>query len=331
MALISVVTPCYNEEGNVAELAERLAREFDKHPQHEFEHLFIDNASKDGTVRAIKALIAADPRVRLIVNARNFGHIRSPYHGVLQASGDAIIGMASDLQDPPEMLSDLIAAWERGYMIVKAVRSGTEETLAMRMVRGTFYWLIARISDLELTKNYTGTGLYDRRVIDVMREIRDPYPYFRGLVSEIGFEHTEVVFHQARRKRGISANNFYTLYDMAMLGITKHSRVPLRLMTFAGFTSATLSFLVGVGFLLYKLTHWYEFQVGQAPLLLGVFFSFSMQMMFMGILGEYVGNIFTHVQGLPHVVEKERVNMPPQARPREATPASRAPDTARGS
>ncbi len=329
MALISVVTPCYNEEGNVAELAERLAREFDKHPQHEFEHLFIDNASKDGTVRVIKTLIAADPRVRLIVNARNFGHIRSPYHGVLQASGDAIVGMASDLQDPPEILSDLIAAWERGYMVVKAVRSGTEETLTMRMVRGTFYWLIGRISDLELTKNYTGTGLYDRRVIDVMRELRDPYPYFRGLVSEVGFEHTEVVFHQAQRKRGISANNFYTLYDMAMLGITKHSRVPLRLMTFAGFASAMLSFLVGVGFLLYKLTHWYEFQVGQAPLLLGVFFSFSMQMMFMGILGEYVGNIFTHVQGLPHVVEKERVNMP-QARPGEAAPATRAPDTARG-
>jgi len=328
MALISVVTPCYNEEGNVAELAERLRREFDKHPQHEFEHLFIDNASKDGTVLAVKAQIAKDPRVRLIVNARNFGHIRSPYHGVLQASGDAIIVIASDLQDPPEMLSELVSAWEKGFFVVKAVRSSTDETFAMAVVRSAFYWFINRISDLELTKNYTGAGLYDRRVIDVMREIGDPYPYFRGLVSEVGFEHTEVIFHQARRKRGISANNFYTLYDMAMLGITKHSRVPLRLMTLAGFTAAVLSFLVGVGFLLYKLTHWYEFQVGQAPLLLGVFLSFSMQMVFMGILGEYVGNIFTHVQKLPLVVEKERVNMPkPPAG--QALPATLAANTAR--
>lgn len=326
MALISVVTPCYNEAGNVVELAERLAREFDKHPQHEFEHLFIDNASKDGTVPAIKALIAKDPRVRLIVNARNFGHIRSPYHGVLEASGDAIIVIASDLQDPPEMLSELIAAWEKGYYVVKAVRSSTDETMAMALVRSAFYWFINRISDLELTKNYTGAGLYDRRVIDVMREIQDPYPYFRGLVSEIGFEHTEVVFHQARRKRGISANNFYTLYDMAMLGITKHSRVPLRLMTFAGFSAALLSLGIGGGFFVYKLTHWYEFQVGQAPLLLGVFLSFSMQMMFMGILGEYIGNIFTHVQRLPHVVEKERVNMPATPRSRRVS-AALAPST----
>lgn len=313
MARISIVTPCFNEEGNLGELHERLSAVFARHPEHEFEHLIIDNASTDATVVHAKALIARDPRVRLIVNARNFGHIRSPFHGVLEASGDAVIVIASDLQDPPEMVTELVREWEKGFLVVKAVRASTDETFAMAFVRSAFYWFIGKISDLKLTKNYTGSGLYDRRVVDILREIHDPYPYFRGLISEIGFENSTIVFHQARRKRGISANNFYTLYDMAMLGITKHSRVPLRIMTFLGFVSAGLSFLIGLGFFVAKLVLWDAFQMGQAPLLLGLFFSFSLQMFFMGILGEYVGNIFTQVQKLPLVVEKERVNFPADA------------------
>jgi polyisoprenyl-phosphate glycosyltransferase len=315
---VSVVTPCYNEEDNVRELVSRIRAEFEKLPEYSYEHIFIDNASKDSTVETIKGVIREDSRVRLIVNSRNFGHIRSPHHAILQASGDAVIVMASDLQDPPDMIPRLLAAWRKGFLVVKAVRATTDETPLMAFVRSLFYWVIAKISDLELTKNYTGAGLYDRRVIEILREIDDPYPYFRGLISEIGFDYASVVFHQAARKRGISANNFYTLYDLAMLGITKHSRVPLRLMTIVGFASAAIGFLVGFGFLVMKLLYWYEFDMGQAPLLLGVFFSFSLQMFFMGILGEYVGNIFTQIQKTPLVVEKERFNM-------SEAPSSRVP------
>jgi len=310
MAHVCVVTPCYNEQDNVRELYQRIRAQFAGSP-HTYSHLFVDNASVDGTVERVKAIIAEDDNVQLIVNSRNFGHIRSPFHGILQASGDAIIVMASDLQDPPEMIPRLIDAWEKGFRVVKAVRSSTEETLAMATVRSLFYWTIRRISDLELTKNYTGTGLYDRRVIEVLRSIGDPYPYFRGLISEIGFDSATVVFHQAKRTRGLTSNNFMTLYDIAMLGITKHSMMPLRFMTLLGFSAAGLAFLIGLGFLVMKLVFWYQFQMGQAPMLIGLFFSLSLQMFFMGIMGEYIGTILIQVRQLPHVIEKERVNLPP--------------------
>jgi len=309
MAHVCVVTPCYNEQDNVRELHRRIRVQFETLP-HTYNHLFIDNASSDGTVERIKAIIAEDDRVQLIVNSRNFGHIRSPYHGMLQAEGDAIIAMASDLQDPPEMIPRLLEAWQKGFSVVKAVRSSTDETFALATVRGLFYWLIRRISDLELTKNYTGTGLYDRRVIEILRQIGDPYPYFRGLISEIGFDSATVVFHQAKRTRGLSSNSFMTLYDIAMLGITKHSMMPLRFMTLFGFVTAGLAFLIGLGFLVMKLVFWYQFQMGQAPMLIGLFFSLSLQLFFMGIIGEYVGTILVQVRQLPHAIEKERVNLP---------------------
>lgn len=324
MAHISVVTPCYNEQDNVRELHRRIRAQFEGSP-HTYSHLFIDNASTDATVAYIKALIVEDPNVQLIVNSRNFGHIRSPYHGVLQATGDAVIVMASDLQDPPEMIQQLIEAWQKGFPVVKAVRSSTDETFALAAVRTLFYWVIRRMSDLELTKNYTGTGLYDRRVIEILRSMGDPYPYFRGLISEIGFDSATVVFHQAKRIRGLSSNNFMTLYDIAMLGITKHSMMPLRFMTLLGFSTAGIAFLIGLGFLVMKLVFWYQFQMGQAPMLIGLFFSLSLQMFFMGIIGEYVGTILTQVRQLPHAVEKERVNLPPLAASPYLAPAQSAP------
>lgn len=321
MAHVCVVTPCYNEQDNVRELHRRIRAQFDALP-HTYSHLFIDNASTDATALYVKAIIAEDPNVQLIVNSRNFGHIRSPFHGVLQAGGDAVIVMASDLQDPPEMIPDLIAAWEKGSSVVKAVRSSTDETFALAVVRTLFYWMIRRISDLELTKNYTGSGLYDRRVIEILRSIGDPYPYFRGLISEIGFDSTTVVFHQAKRTRGLSSNNFMTLYDIAMLGITKHSMMPLRFMTLLGFSAAGVAFLIGLGFLVMKLVFWYQFQMGQAPLLIGLFFSLSLQMFFMGIMGEYIGTILTQVRNLPHAIEKERVNLPANSDSPNLAPAS---------
>ena len=308
MPLISVVAPCYQEVENVDELYRRVAAVFATRPQHELELLFIDNASSDGTGDRLRAIAASDPRVKVIVNARNFGHVRSPMHGVLQASGDAVIPMASDLQDPPEMLARFIDGWERGYRKVVAVKPVSRENPLMFKLRRAYYGTLNRISEIPLIENFTGFGLYDRSVIDYIRALDDPYPYFRGLVSEVGYDTLIVEFDQPRRLRGVTKNNFYTLYDIAMLGITNHSKLPLRIATIGGFAMSALSFVIAFAYLLYKLFNWYAFEVGQAPLVIGLFFLFSVQLFFIGLLGEYVLAIHRHVLHRPLVVEKERIN-----------------------
>jgi len=306
--LISVVTPCYNEEANVDELHARIKAVFDRFPQYRYEHIFIDNASKDGTHSKLRELASRDPNVKVILNVRNFGHIRSPMHGLMQAHGDAVILMVSDLQDPPEMIADFLEKWEAGYKVVLGVKIESEETPLMFAIRSAYYNLIARVSEIELTKNNTGFGLYDQRLIQIIRELDDPYPYFRGLISEIGFESAKIPYKQPARKRGITKNNFYTLYDMGMLGITNHSKVPLRLATMAGFMLATLSLIVAFGYFVAKLLFWSSFSLGQAPILIGIFFFASVQLFFTGILGEYIGAIYTQVLKRPMVVERERIN-----------------------
>lgn len=308
MKLISIVTPCYNEEENVAELYRQVREVFASLPDYRYEHIFIDNASRDRTVAILKEIAGRDGNVRIIVNSRNFGHIRSPYHALLQAKGDAVILLVADLQDPPAMIRDFIARWEEGYKVVLGVKSNSEETPAMFLIRRMYYNLIGRLSEIELTKNNTGFGLYDRQVMEALRQINDPYPYFRGLVSEIGFDKALIEYVQPRRKRGITKNNFYTLYDMAMLGITNHSRVPLRIATMLGFAMAALSLLVSLGYLIAKLIFWNTFTAGMAPVVIGLFFFGSVQLFFIGILGEYIGLIYTQVQKRPLVIEKERVN-----------------------
>ncbi|WP_374692308.1 glycosyltransferase family 2 protein [Accumulibacter sp.] len=308
MKLISVVTGCFNEEDNVEELHSRIRTQFERLPAYDYEHIFIDNASTDATVARIKALAANDRRVKLIVNSRNFGHIRSPMHALLQARGDAVIAMASDLQEPPELIPEFVRRWELGYRVVAGVRSGVQRTAAMSLVRRAFYTTIGRISETRLIPNFTGFGLYDRSVIEVVRQVDDPYPYFRGLIADIGFEHAEVPFVQPQRTRGISKNNFYTLYDLAILGITSHSKLPIRLATMAGFALSGLSLLVAIGYLVYKLLRWDQFSVGMAPVVIGFFFFASVQLFFIGILGEYIAAIHTQVLRRPLVVEKERVN-----------------------
>ena len=308
MPLISVVTGCYNEEGNIDELVERIRAQFAQLPSYTYEHILIDNASTDGTVERIKTLALEDKRIRLIVNARNFGHVRSPTHAILQARGDAVIGMASDLQEPPELISQFIRHWESGYKIVAGVKPRSEETWPMKCMRGLYYRTIGRISETRLIPNFTGFGLYDRSVIEIIRKIDDPYPYFRGLIAYIGLPHAEVPFTQVRRKRGISKNNFYALYDMAMLGITSHSKVPLRLATMAGFTLSAMSLFVSIGYLLFKLLFWDEVGFGLAPILIGGFFFASVQLFFIGLLGEYIAAIHTQVLKRPLVIERERVN-----------------------
>lgn len=320
MKLISVVTPCFNEEGNVRELHRRIRAVFAGLPGYDYEHLFIDNASRDGTVAAVKAIAAEDPRVKLIVNARNFGHVRSPAHGLLQASGDAVVLMASDLQDPPELIRDFVEKWAEGYRIVLGVKAQTEESAVMRFVRGRYYDLLGRLSEIELTRDCTGFGLYDREVVEQIRDIDDPYPYMRGLVSEIGFEPAKIPFTKPARRRGISTNNFYTLYDLAMLGITSHSKVPLRLAAMLGFAMSGVSLLVAVAYLIAKLLLWNQFSLGMAPVVIGVFLLSSVQLFFIGIIGEYIGAIHTQVLKRPLVVEKERVNF--DAAPRRPAPVN---------
>jgi len=308
MSRISVVAPCYNEEDNVDELHRRVAAVFAGFPEHELEMLFIDNASSDGTSERLRALAARDPRVKVILNARNFGHIRSPMHAILQAAGDAVIPMASDLQDPPEMLKAFIDGWERGYRKVVAVKPVSRDNVLAFALRKLFYSTLNRISEIPLIENFTGFGLYDRSVIDYIKGLDDPYPYFRGLVSEVGFDTLIVEFEQPRRLRGVTKNNFYTLYDIAMLGITNHSKLPLRIATIGGFAMSALSLFTAFVYFVYKLVRWDEFAVGQAPLVIGLFFLFGVQMFFIGLLGEYVLAIHRHVLHRPLVVEKERIN-----------------------
>jgi polyisoprenyl-phosphate glycosyltransferase len=310
MPLISIVTSCLNEEDNVEELHQRIRAQFEDRPGYDFEHLFVDNGSTDATVQRIKNLAAADSRVKLIVNARNFGHIRSPIHGMYEASGDAVVCMASDLQDPPELINDFLRHWEAGFLIAIGTKPTTKETRSMSILRRLYYQTLGRMADVRLIPDYTGFGLYDRSVIDIIRKIDDPYPYFRGLIAELGIAYATVEFEQPRRVRGITKNNFYTLYDLAMLGLTSYSKFPLRLATLSGFILGGLSLLISLVYLILKLTFWNQFAIGTAPVLIGVFFFAAVQLFFIGLVGEYVASIHTQVARRPLVIERERVNLP---------------------
>ena len=306
--LISVVTPCYNEEDNVEEVCHRVKAVFDTSTDYRYEHIFIDNASRDKTRVILKRLAETDKNVKVILNTRNFGHIRSPYYGMLQARGDAVISVVADLQDPPEMIPDFLRAWESGYKIVLAQKTKSEESRLFFFIRSTYYYIARKLADIDLLDNVTGFGLYDRAVVDVLRRIDDPYPYFRGLICDVGFPRYMIPFTQPTRKRGLTKNNLYTLYDLAMLGITNHSKIPLRLATFAGFCIGVLSLLTAVLYFAYKLVFWNNFQVGIAPLVIGIFFFGAVQLFFTGILGEYIGAIHTQVLKRPLVIESERIN-----------------------
>jgi polyisoprenyl-phosphate glycosyltransferase len=305
---ISVVTPCYNEESNVEELYNRVKAVLEPLPGYTYEHIFIDNSSSDSTVSVIRAIAAKDKRVKLIVNTRNFGPLRSGLHAFRQATGDAVICLVADLQDPPDLIPEFIRKWEEGYKIVIGVKSETEETFFLSAVRKFYYRMLARLSEVPLINDFTGFGLYDRRVCEIEREVNDPYPYFRGFICELGFERAVIKYRQAVRKRGFSSYNFYRLYDFAMLGLTSHSKVPLRLATFSGFVLSVISMLIAFGYLVYKLLFWSSFQVGTAPVAVGLFFFASVQLFFIGVLGEYIGAVHTQVHKRPLIVEKERVN-----------------------
>ncbi|MFA6032695.1 MAG: glycosyltransferase family 2 protein [Myxococcota bacterium] len=305
---ISVLTACYNESENVDDLSAQIKAVFEGLPEYDYEHVFIDNCSTDDTVAKIRALASKDSHIKAILNARNFGHIRSPFYGILQCDGDAVIMMASDLQDPPPLIRDFVKKWEEGFKIVVGVKHKSEENPVMFAVRKLYYNMIHWLSDVDQVKNFTGFGLYDKKFVDVLRGLDISYPYFRGLIAELGFERTEVEFVQPKRARGVTKNNFYTLYDMAMTGFVNHSKVPLRLASFVGFPLALLSLGVAVGYTIYKLLNWNDFVVGTAPMVIGLFFFASVQLFFIGVLGEYVGAVYTQVHKRPLVIEKERIN-----------------------
>ncbi len=308
---ISIISSAFNEEENVQVLYEKVKEQMSKlADKYDYEHIILDNASTDGTAKKLREIAAKDKNFKVILNARNFGHIRSPYYGMLQAKGDAVISMVSDLQDPPELIPDFIKKWEEGNKIVVGQKNQAEESSLFFMVRKFYYWLLNKANDTgaELISNFTGFGIYDKEVIEELRKINDPYPYLRGLVSELGYQRDIITYKQPLRKRGITKNNFYTLYDMAMIGFTNHSKVPLRLAAFCGFALSALSLLLAFIYLVLKLLYWERFPMGTAPILIAVFFFSSMQLFFIGVIGEYLGAVLTQVLHRPLVIEKERIN-----------------------
>lgn len=309
MKKISIMTPCFNEEGNVRELTLRIRKVMEEQfDYYQYEHIFIDNASTDSTVDILKALASEDKRIKIIVNSRNFGHIKSPAYGLFQATGDAVISMVSDLQDPPELISELIHKWELGADMVLAVRKSSQENKAMYKVRELYYALLQKLSEVKIYKNFTGFGLYDQKVIKALKSIDDPYPFLRGMISEVGYSVDTIKYDQPIRLHGVTKNNFYTLYDIGVLGILNYSKIPLRLAIFLGAIIAVLSTMTGFGYLITKLIYWDSMSLGIAPLLIGATFAFSILLFFIGILGEYIGMIYTQVLKRPLVFEKERIN-----------------------
>jgi len=256
----------------------------------------------------LREIVKDDKRVKVIVNTRNFGHIRSPYHAMLQTKGDAVTFIAADLQDLPCLIKGFIRKWEEGYKVVMGIKKQSEESRIIFGLRKLYYRVLRRLSDVELVEQYMGFGLYDRQVVEILRGLNDPYPYIRGLIADIGFESAKIEYVQPIRKRGITKNNFYTLFDMAMLGMTSYSKVPLRLATMLGFVLAVISLLAAIFYFVYKIIFWKSFSLGIAPLVVGLFFFASVQLFFIGIVGEYVGFIHTQVLKRPLVIERERIN-----------------------
>jgi polyisoprenyl-phosphate glycosyltransferase len=306
---ISIVSGCFNEEGNLQEFYDRITNLSADFPQYRFEIIMADNCSTDGSRTILRRLAATDKSFKVILNANNFGPIRSGYNAFLQASGDAVVLMSSDLQDPPELIAAMIQKWEGGDKVVVAVKKVMGEAGLMEWLRRSYYRLLSRFSDNDqIIKNFTGFGLYDRKVMEALKRYKDPIPYFRGFVSEIGFRRAEIEFVQPPRRHGRSKHNFFTLYDVAMTGFVNHSKLPLRLATFSGFFLAGVSLLIALAYLLYKLLFWDTFSLGIAPVVIGVFFFSAVQLLFIGIIGEYVGAILTQVKNHPLAIEDEKIN-----------------------
>jgi glycosyltransferase involved in cell wall biosynthesis len=305
---VTILTPCYNEAENVEALYEKVRAVFAPLAGYRYEHLFIDNASIDGTVDILRRLAARDPAVKVIVNTRNFGHVRSPIHALLQCRTDGVIILAADFQDPPDLIPRLLKEWRQGYRVVLAIKSAAEESRLMFAIRGVGYRLVDKLSEVKQVRNNTGFGLYDKAFLSVLRTMPDPYPYFRGIVAELGFKYATVPYVQPSRKRGLTKNNLYMLYDLGVQGIVNHSKIPLRIAAIVGFISSVVSLGAALVYFVMKMLFWYDLPIGVAPVIIGLFCVASVQLFFLGVLGEYVGAIYTQVRNRPLVVEQERIN-----------------------
>jgi len=307
--LLSIVTGCYNEVENIPLFYERCLNVLqDYADEYDYEFIVADNCSTDGTRDVLREIAKRDKKFRVIMNANNFGHIRSPFNAFLSARGDVVFYICSDLQEPPEMLREFIKKYREGYKVVCGVKPQSRENFMMFSLRRFYYWILSKFSDNATVRNFTGFGLYDKKVVEAMRLFDDPYPYFRGLISEIGFKRAEVPFVQEKRQFGKTKNNFFTLYDMAMTGFVNNTKIPLRLAVFTGFMLGTLSLLVALVYFIYKLCFWDTFKLGLAPLVIGLFFFSGVQLFFIGIVGEYLGAVWTQVKHRPLVIEEEKLN-----------------------
>ena len=309
MKKISVLIPCYNEAENVGPISRAVTEILEKElPRYDYELVFIDNDSTDGTRDIIRGLCADNPRIKAILNARNFGQFNSPYYGMLQVTGDCVIEMVADFQDPVEMIPKYIHEWEKGYKIVIGIKTSSKENRLMYWLRSCYYKTIKKLSDVEQIEHFTGSGLYDREFIEVLRSLDDPTPFLRGIVAELGYRRKEIPYEQPRRRAGKTHNNLYRLYDAAMLSVTSYTKAGLRLATIFGSICAVISMIVALVYLVMKLIWWDRFPAGMAPMLIGMLFLGSVQLFFIGFLGEYIMSINQRVMKRPLVIEEERIN-----------------------
>ncbi|MEG0618348.1 MAG: glycosyltransferase family 2 protein [Bacilli bacterium] len=309
MKKISILVPTYNEEENVLLLEQAIKEEFKKNlPKYDYEIVFIDNFSKDKTREKLIELCKKNKNVKAIFNAKNFGQFNSPFYGLMQTTGDCTILLCADFQDPIEMIHKFVAEWEKGYRIVIGIKKRSKENKIMYFFRSCYYKLLKKLSTVDQIEHFTGFGLYDKKFIDVLKTLDDNQPFLRGIVAELGYERKEIEYTQAKRLHGKTSNNFYSLYDAGMVGITSYTKGILRLATFAGFFISFLSFLMGIVYLVEKLINWNKFEAGMAPILIGMFFMGAIQLFFIGFLGEYILNINARVMKRPLVVEDKRIN-----------------------
>lgn len=309
MKKISVLIPCYNEEENVKPMSEAVVNLFaDELSNYDYELLFIDNDSQDNTRPILREICADNPKVKAIFNAKNFGQFNSPYYGILQATGDCVISMVCDFQDPIELIPQYVKEWENGYKIVIGIKTSSREKPIMYHLRGLYYKFIKMFSDVEQIEHFTGSGLYDRDFVEVLRSLNDPTPFLRGIVAELGYKRKEIPYEQPRRRAGKTHNNFYRLYDAAMLSITSYTKIGLRMCTFFGVLCGIVSAVIGLVYLIWKLICWNSFAAGMAPILIGMFFLGAIQLFFIGFIGEYILSINQRVMNRPLVIEEERIN-----------------------
>lgn len=306
---VSILIPCYNEEENVGPMSEAIVNLFENElTQYNYELVFIDNDSHDKTRELLREICSKNPNIKAIFNAKNFGQFNSPYYGILQTTGDCTISMVCDFQDPIELIPQYLQEWENGYKIVIGIKTSSKESKIMYFLRSVYYKMIKKFSDVEQIEHFTGSGLYDREFVEVLRNLKDPKPFLRGIVAELGFRRKEIPYEQPQRRAGKTHNNFYTLYDAAMLSITSYTKIGLRLATFVGCGVGMISLLVALVYLVMKLVMWNQFQAGMAPILIGMCFLGALQLFFIGLLGEYILSINERVMNRPLVVEEERIN-----------------------